>query len=399
METTEQMTCAFDRIVHPIPFDEFLASYYEKRPLLIKRRDSSYYNDIVTVDQINAHLGQGHITYPGIRLIKDGEEVDSADYTDSVTTATGTTDGIVNKEKLFAHFYDGHTIILNWYERHSAGVLHLRHITERAFHANAHANLYITPRTSRGFGPHWDNHDVFILQFEGKKAWTVYDSPVLLPGRKRQFVDGEWNEVDPTLKATLEPGDLLYLPRGFVHEANATDEVSCHITLGIDTYTYADLALRLLEQIDDDPWFRRSLPRSFKTGIDPQPFHQELARFIASVDLQTVTDGLYAEFASARLPDSSNRLLDYIRLRDVNVATTLQRKPDLFFDVQCAGDEIVLHFNDKALRFPSSAGECMQSMLQDSSFQIGTLPGEMDTESKIALCRKLVEEGFLGVIG
>jgi len=393
------MACAFDRIVHPIPFDEFLASYHEKRPLLVKRHDPSYYNDIVTLDQVNSHLGEGHVTYPGIRLVRHGEEADPGDYTYAITTATGTTDGIVDKEKLFVHFHDGYTIILNWYERHSAGVLHLRHITERAFHADAHANLYITPRAARGFGPHWDNHDAFILQFEGTKEWTVYDSPVLLPGRKRQFVDGEWTAVEPTLKATLEPGDLLYLPRGFVHEANSTDEVSCHLTLGIDAYTYADLALRLLEHIDDDPWFRRSLPSSYKTGIDPRSFHEELARYISTVDLQAVTDGLYAEFASARLPDSSNRLLDYVRLRDVNAATTLARKPDMFFDVQCPGDELVLRFNDKALRFPSPARESIQSILQAGAFRIGALPGEMDLESKIAVCRKLVEEGFLSIIG
>ena len=40
---------------------------------------------------------------------------------------------------------------------------------------------------------------------------------------------------EPVLAATLQPGDVLYLPRGFVHEAQAADgEASAHIT--VSTY-------------------------------------------------------------------------------------------------------------------------------------------------------------------
>jgi ribosomal protein L16 Arg81 hydroxylase len=51
----------------------------------------------------------------------------------------------------------------------------------------------------------------------------------------------------PVLEVTLTPGDVLYLPRGFVHEAVAQDSSSSHIT--VSTYqhhTQLNLAQRVL---------------------------------------------------------------------------------------------------------------------------------------------------------
>ena len=42
----------------------------------------------------------------------------------------------------------------------------------------AQANAYITPPSNRGFDPHYDVHDVFVLQTAGQKRWVVHE-PVL----------------------------------------------------------------------------------------------------------------------------------------------------------------------------------------------------------------------------
>ena len=39
-------------------------------------------------------------------------------------------------------------------------------------------NAYITPESARGFDPHYDVHDVFVLQIAGEKHWAVH-APVL----------------------------------------------------------------------------------------------------------------------------------------------------------------------------------------------------------------------------
>ncbi|MGO7984355.1 JmjC domain-containing protein, partial [Rhizobium johnstonii] len=42
----------------------------------------------------------------------------------------------------------------------------------------AQVNAYVTPASSQGFDPHYDTHDVFVLQVSGEKHWRV-DEPVL----------------------------------------------------------------------------------------------------------------------------------------------------------------------------------------------------------------------------
>ena len=100
--------------------------------------------------------------------------------------------------------------------------------------------MYLTPRASRAVPAHSDDQDVLILQLAGEKEWTVYGSPIELPYSHEQL--GKGMAVDraslgePLLQTVLKPGGVLYLPRGFVHEARANEAgSSLHITLTVQT--------------------------------------------------------------------------------------------------------------------------------------------------------------------
>ena len=61
-------------------------------------------------------------------------------------------------------------------------------------------------------------------------------------------------------KANLKAGDLLYLPRGYLHSATTSDTYSAHVTIGVSVYTWADLVKELLQTCVDDADLRRALP-------------------------------------------------------------------------------------------------------------------------------------------
>lgn len=105
---------------------------------------------------------------------------------------------------------------------------------------------------------HFDTHDVFVLQVAGRKrlgrsraGYQVADSGTEAPRRGRRR---------PLLDIVLAPGDVLYVPRGFLHAATPLDEVSAHLTIGILADTWYDLLQDVAKRAADDVTFRAPLP-------------------------------------------------------------------------------------------------------------------------------------------
>ena len=69
---------------------------------------------------------------------------------------------------------------------------------------------------------HSDTHDVFVFQTAGSKRWEVHTP-------------------DGVEEVLLEPGPAMYLPTGTPHAARAQETVSLHVTLGINQLTWRGL--------------------------------------------------------------------------------------------------------------------------------------------------------------
>jgi lysine-specific demethylase/histidyl-hydroxylase NO66 len=78
----------------------------------------------------------------------------------------------------------------------------------------------LTPAGTQGFAPHYDDIEAFVLQLEGKKKWKVYkprSKDEFLPRFSSQnFTQADLDE--PLIDIVLEAGDLLYFPRGYIHQ-------------------------------------------------------------------------------------------------------------------------------------------------------------------------------------
>jgi 50S ribosomal protein L16 3-hydroxylase len=72
-----------------------------------------------------------------------------------------------------------------------------------------------------GVGPHFDSYDVFLLQGEGRRRWSIarrydpaLDARAPLKILRRFRAERSW---------VLGPGDMLYLPPGWAHDGVALD--------------------------------------------------------------------------------------------------------------------------------------------------------------------------------
>ena len=203
-------------------------------------------------------------------MVKFGVNVDLATYRDGVRE-THNPPGRAHAGTVWSAFEEGASIrILNPQTFHTP--LHQMCSTlQQYFKCFVGANTYLTPAGSQGFAPHFDDIEAFILQVEGNKHWRLYDNP---EGQKlprfssRNF---EQKELGPVvMDLVMQPGDLLYFPRGIVHQADAPSTVhSLHIT--VSTYqrnTWGDLMQKAVEgalatAIQEEPRFREGLPVDF----------------------------------------------------------------------------------------------------------------------------------------
>lgn len=137
------------------------------------------------------------------------------------------------------------------------------------FHCMIGTNVYLTPKNSQGFAPHYDDIEAFVLQLEGQKHWRVYEprnaSEYLARDSSINFSQDEIGE--PIMDMILEAGDMLYFPRGFIHQAVTVEgKHSLHITVSMyQKNSYADLLEALLpvalkQAINSDVRFREGLP-------------------------------------------------------------------------------------------------------------------------------------------
>ena len=158
--------------------------------------------------------------------------------------------------------YDrGFTITVRSAEKSDAELARLAEEFRAEFLAPVNVHLYCTPAGEHGFGWHYDVEDVFILQLEGSKRYslrknTVNPWPVLetMP-RDLKFE----REGSPVFDCRLAAGDWLYIPAGWWHLAT-TEQESTSLAVGLMSPTALDLVRYLEGELAKSVIWRQRLP-------------------------------------------------------------------------------------------------------------------------------------------
>lgn len=147
-----------------------------------------------------------------------------------------------------------------------------------------------------------------MLQIAGSKRWRIHKPPLPLPRRSQPFDPRGYVPSAPLSELDLVPGDLLYLPRGFVHTTETADSFSVHVTLGTTVYTWIELLTEWAQLSKQSPSFRRALPPGFAGREDVrQSLGDQLRRM--SAELQSITDyDTFVDGFSQRVRSARNSL-------------------------------------------------------------------------------------------
>ena len=238
-------------------------------------RDVSDLFDESAVDELVSSRG---LRTPFIRVAQDGSTLPTRDFTSGGGVGAGIADQ-VDDSKLSALFADGATLVLQALHRTWPPLIDFTQQLATELGHPVQVNAYVTPPQSRGFDDHYDVHDVFVLQVSGRKRWRIHEPVHPAPLRDQPWTDrreavAEAAATPPLIDAVMEPGDCLYLPRGYLHAATALGDVTTHLTFGVHTWTRHALARTMLDRalldVAGDLDVRTSLPLGVHVGNPAQ---------------------------------------------------------------------------------------------------------------------------------
>ncbi|MGY6653747.1 cupin domain-containing protein [Amycolatopsis sp. TRM77291] len=384
--------------------EEFATRHWGREPLL--RRTCGDFGDLLDLDGVDEMLSRRGLRTPFLRLARDGEVVDSRSFTGGAGVGAEIGDQ-VRDDRVAALFAEGSTIVLQGLHRiWPAIIAFTTRLTGELGHP-AQVNAYITPPSSQGFSAHYDVHDVFVLQTAGRKRWKVH-----APVHRSPLRDQPWGEhADavtrrarddaPVIDEVLEPGDVLYLPRGWLHSATALGDVSAHLTVGVHVITAFALAEAFTALAGSEERLRTSLPLGIDVA-DPSLLeaHVESVREDLIAALRAVPGDAVARRVRNRTwrgnrpeplaPIATARFVlglgdgDSVRLRD-----------GLRFRIgEPADGRIVLELPDRRLSLPASTSTALAALLDGRTWRLGEIPG-MDRADQLVLVRRLLREGVL----
>jgi Cupin superfamily protein len=228
--------------------DSFLNEIWAETHYHVKRNCVDYFDNLLHGPSAVEDLLELFRREPSmVRLIREHDKKSPDNYR--------LADGSLDVARVRSDFADGYTIVLDDVEQYVRSIASLAHAIEVELNFATKVNAYVTPPESQGFVAHYDGHDVLILQIQGSKIWHLYEGADVPPHQLRR--EEKWIAADilsSPIDLRLEVGDVLYVPRGRVHAAEATSEPSVHLTVGVHAptaLTFAVAALNALSFFDD----------------------------------------------------------------------------------------------------------------------------------------------------
>ena len=388
------------RVLRPIEMDQFFGDYWEQRPLIVARNQPDYYADLFSMRDVDYIISSTDLRHPAIRLVKSGSDLPLGLFTADVPWGNDVFRSVADVDKVLAEYRRGATIILQALHRSWRPFAHFCRNLEQHFTYPLQTNVYLTPPASQGFAPHYDTHDVFVLQIAGSKHWRIYGSPIPFPDRSLPSNSVRVEIGPPLHEFDLQPGDLIYMPRGYIHEGLTSESESLHITVGIPTFTWFDVFSEALAMCRQDVRFRKSLPVGFAdqngAGADLQAHFQELIDvFSENAHVEDILNRLADLFITTRLPLLQGQLLELGDVDRVDVQTIVRRRPAAIYRLIADEHSVTLLFPGKRINFPKYGEPLLRFIVETSEFVAESIPGDVDIAEKLGLVRRLIREGFL----
>lgn len=385
----------FEYCIAPVSFATFVEQYWDKEPCVVHRNDPAYFRNLFSLSELDRYV---HL----IRSDKDPLSIILANvrnppHADKILGP----DGNIESHLVMNAYHQGDTVVFMRMHRFWLPLAKMARTWESLFRHRVTANAYLTPPNSQGLDPHYEKHNVVAIQLHGSKTWEVF--PARLPCSIVNSHVPPSEITSPGRKIQLNAGDVLYLPRGVIHRATASQETSLHLCIFVTVYRWLDLLTAAIESAAlDEITLRQAIPPG--TLLDPQATGHLSAKFDELVrslpEMLRLRKGIQAaerKFLLEQQPLPDSRIPNLIQLDAIGLNTNVFRYPGTFCSITSDEDAAEITFSGNFLNAPLNTMPALKFIVENKEFCVNQLPGNLRDDAKIVLVRRLVKEGLLGI--
>jgi ribosomal protein L16 Arg81 hydroxylase len=394
----------FDDLIAPITAETFFSDFWEKQYLHLRNEPGSF-DRLFSINDVDRWL----------LSVRFGAS-------DSVTIATpdGAEKGLqkfrpqdLTIDSVYDSFANGHSVILNYLEECWPPVSGLVKLLGSYFCADIGVNVYLTPKGRRTFPIHVDDHDVFILQINGEKVWRLHQLTMLpvmrLQHKKELELTSEWGkerlETPQIAEPRLQPGDVLYIPRGMPHYAVAEDSTSLHLSVSIMPLYWTDFLKAAVEQASvSAPELRNTLRPGFVSDARAcEAMREEFELVMRAFEKHLSYDATLEVLRRARIRQQGfpqdGHFAQIAGSSDVDLTSVVQRRDGVLCAVESVGPEhCSIRFGSRQVRGPARLRRAFEFIRDNPEFVVQQIPA-VDDKGKVVLAQRLTREGLLRSTG
>ncbi len=389
----------FCDLLNPITVEDFNENYWDKKTLLIRREDSSYYESLLTISKIDEVLDLHRPKGSSLMVVKNQEPLAPAKYENK--------DGSLNLNQLYAAYGDGYTIVINEIDRFWSPIKNLCQNARQLLSHKTKGNMYLTPSNQKALLPHYDTHDVFVIQISGKKHWKIYDGQYKTPLVNSFQPIFQREQLQNAQEITLNAGDMMYIPRGIPHEAYTTDDSSLHLTIGVYPTQWLDFIIKTLQNLaQSDVSLRQALPIGYLSNTDtinsiPDSIKNISEAISNEISKDNSVSGtiqfLAEEFRSDDQPKGDGHFENLDKMSDIDLETNLVKRKNMNCKVQELGNAARIIYPGNVIRGPIGIAPSLEFIAKNKTgFQVHEIP-ILNDANKIKLSKRLIRGGLLKI--
>ena len=254
-------TCTFEDLVGDT--HRFFNEVFNKQPMLRRKAFPGNPRDLLSIAKLDELIQLEIVRPPYIKLNLNGDGVPEKGYTKDIVVQGQTVTDTIDPAAVYELFGAGATIAWSSLNHILPDIRNFTRMITEKMAVRTDPVGFLTPAGHKGYPAHHDPVDLFILQLEGSKRWKLWN-----PQGTRRGDNGQYTEEDlgaPVIEATLEEGDLLYLPYGTPHAATAEDRSSLHLSIMMRPRMWRDLLRETFERIVSAPEIR-GVPLPWRSG-------------------------------------------------------------------------------------------------------------------------------------